>query len=152
MNDTLLTPFCAALQDVLSTMAQLDVKLGEQGVKQGQCAQGDVSGVIALVCNKQQGSMAISFSGPLIIAIFERMLGEAHTEIDAEICDLAGEITNMVTGAAKPRLVELGFDLALTRPQTFSGNPHNILHSGSGTVMAQRIHSPLGDATLELCF
>lgn len=133
-------------------MAKLDIQLGEQGVKQGHCAAGDVSGVIALVCNQQHGSMAISFSGPLIMAIFERMLGESHTDIDAEICDLAGEITNMVTGAAKPRLVELGFDLALTRPRTLSGRPHDILHDTSGTVLAQKIHSPLGDATLELCF
>ena len=35
MNNTLLTPFSTALQDVLGTMAQLQIELGEQAVKQG---------------------------------------------------------------------------------------------------------------------
>ncbi len=152
MNDTLLLPFYQALQQVLLTMAQMEATAGVRGVKRSQKALGIVTGIIELDSKGVKGSMAVSFSQELIFEIFSRMLGEKHTQIDAEVCDLVGELTNMVTGAAKPKLVELGIDLNLTRPTTVFGLNHKIVHSAKGPVFIQEIKVPCGNAALEVCF
>jgi chemotaxis protein CheX len=152
MNDTLMLPFYQALHQVLLTMAQLESKPGAKGIKNSHTAQGIVTGIIALDSKGVKGSLAVSFSQELIFEVFSRMLGEKHAQVDAEVCDLVGELTNMVTGAAKPLLVELGIDLNLTRPTTLSGLNHQIIHPVKGPVLVQELQAACGNATLEVCF
>ena len=152
MNNSLMPPFCTALRTVLHTMANMEASAGKIHIKASAQASGQVSGIIRLKSNGVTGSMAISFSEPLILAIFEQMLGERANGIDAQIHDLAGEITNMVTGAAKPALVDLGIDLDLTRPTTVAGPKHDIVHALEAPVLWQEILAPAGSACIELCF
>ncbi|UTA49326.1 chemotaxis protein CheX [Simiduia sp. 21SJ11W-1] len=152
MNENLLSPFYEALHQVLFTMAQVDTSPGKRGIKKNTKALGIVTGIIALDSKNIKGSMAVSFSQELIGEIFANMLGEKHTQIDAQVCDLVGELTNMITGAAKPALFEMGIDLSLTRPTTVSGLNHQVLHPVQGPVMIQQVNTGLGFAALEVCF
>ncbi|BFM11411.1 chemotaxis protein CheX [Simiduia litorea] len=151
MNSTLIQPFYNALEQVLLTMAQLETNPGPKSVKSNAIASGAVSGLIALDSDSMSGSMAISFSRELILDIFQRMLGEEHLNLDDELCDLVGEITNMVTGAAKPGLVDIGINLDLSRPTTVSGLNHKIEHLAQGPVFSQQLIASSGLATLEIC-
>ena len=151
MNSRLIQPFYNALEQVLATMAQLNTSPGLPLIKSDSLASGAVSGLIALSSESMKGSMAISFSRELILDIFQRMLGEEHVNIDDQICDLVGEITNMVTGAAKPVLVDLGINLDLSRPITVSGLQHKIEHLVTGPVLSQQLTAGTGTATLEIC-
>lgn len=152
MNENLLMPFYQALHQVLLTMAQVESSPGKRGIKKTTKALGIVTGIIALDSKNIKGSMSVSFSQELIGEIFCNMLGEKHAQIDAEVCDLVGELTNMVTGAAKPMLVELGIDLNLTRPTTLSGINHQVVHPVKGPVMIQQVKAAAGYAALEVCF
>ncbi len=58
---------------------------------------GDVSGLIGMVSPETKGSLSITFDGPLALATMKGMVGEAPDEVNEEITDLVGEITNMVT-------------------------------------------------------
>ncbi|MDN3639497.1 chemotaxis protein CheX [Simiduia curdlanivorans] len=151
MNSRLIQPFYNALEQVLLTMAQLESNPGATSVKSDATASGAVSGVIALESESLSGSMAISFSRELILDIFRRMLGQDPVNADDELCDLVGEITNMVTGAAKPGLVDIGINLDLSRPTTVSGANHRIEHLAQGPVLSQQLIAHTGLATLEVC-
>jgi chemotaxis protein CheX len=53
------------------------------------------------------GSAAISFSEKSILGIVSAMFGENMTEIDEEITDAVGEISNMVASHVTTKLAEM---------------------------------------------
>jgi len=108
MNVEFINPFLSSLINVLSTMAQTQLKPGKPRIKTDEIACGDVSGLIGMVGPQTRGSFSITFDEGLALTIMERMLGERPDTIDEEVTDMVGEITNMVTGGAKNLLGEKG--------------------------------------------
>lgn len=80
------------------------------------------------------------------------MVGEAPDEVNSEITDLVGEITNMVTGGAKRQLSEKGFEFDMATPMVVSGVNHSIHHKAKGPVILIPLSSPHGNAFIEFCF
>lgn len=101
MKADFVNPFLLSLLNVLSTMAQLELKPGKPKRKMDELARGDVSGLIGMVGPQTRGSLSISFEKGLALEIMRRMLGEAPATINEEVTDMVGEITNMVTGDRK---------------------------------------------------
>jgi chemotaxis protein CheX len=56
------------------------------------------------------------------------MLGEEMTSINDDIKDAVGEITNMVSGAARKKLEGMGFLVTAAIPTVVSGRDHSIVH------------------------
>ena len=81
-------------------MAMVDPKPGKPYVKKDNQARGDVSGIIGMT-GSARGSLALSFSTKCILKIVSNMLGENHTEINGDVRDAVGEITNMISGVAR---------------------------------------------------
>ena len=96
MNAEFVNPFIGGLLNVLETMAQTTLTPGKPKKKSDDVAHGDVSGLIGMVGPNVKGSMSITFDERLILSIMLNMLGEASSEIDAEVADMVGEITNMI--------------------------------------------------------
>ncbi|MCW8907710.1 MAG: chemotaxis protein CheX, partial [Sedimenticola sp.] len=128
MKAEFINPFLNAILDVLSTMARIKATPGKPSLKKERTSMGDVSGLIGLTGAQMKGSLAISFTEPVILQIAENMLGEKVDSIDDTITDLVGEITNMVTGGAKRTLSEMGYDFDLAIPGVVSGKQHSITH------------------------
>lgn len=101
MNADFINPFLTSVQNVLSMMAQIELKPGKPQIKKDDIARGDVSGLIGMVGAQTKGSFSITFDEALALQIMQNMLGERPSEINEEITDMVGEITNMVTGGAK---------------------------------------------------
>src|SRR5690554_2148066 len=152
MNVEFVNPFLASLQNVLSMMAQIDLKPGKAALKKDDRAHGDVSGLIGMIAPQTKGSFSISFEESLAIEIMHKMLGEKPTHINNDIIDMVGEITNMVTGGAKKILGEKGFDFDMASPIVVSGKNHTIKHRAEGPRIVMPFSHAAGKAYLEICF
>ncbi|WP_404399811.1 chemotaxis protein CheX [Idiomarina seosinensis] len=152
MNAEFVNPFLQALQNVLSMMAQMELKPGKPQLKQDEMARGDVSGIIGMVGPQVKGSFSISFEEKLACEIMSKMVGEEPDTLDDEVCDMVGEITNMVTGGAKKTLGEKGYEFQMATPIVVSGKDHTISHRSDGKKLIMPFSHQAGQAYIEICF
>ncbi|AQS40240.1 putative inhibitor of MCP methylation, CheC [Shewanella psychrophila] len=152
MNVNFINPFLESLLNVISTMANMKLSPGKPKIKTDNLAKGDVSGLIGMVGPQTKGSLSITFEQGLILEIMQNMLGENPGEINDEITDLVGEITNMVTGGAKNILGEKGYDFEMATPVVVAGLGHRISHKADGMKIIMPFTSPHGSAYIEICF
>jgi chemotaxis protein CheX len=152
MNVEFVNPFLQSLINVVSTMANMQLTPGKPSLKTGSEARGDVSGLIGMVGPQTKGSMSVTFEKTLILQIMQNMLGENPGQINEEITDLVGEITNMVTGGAKNILGGKGYEFEMATPVVVSGEGHTISHKANGKKIIMPFSSPHGNAYIEICF
>ncbi|MCW8848212.1 MAG: chemotaxis protein CheX [Sedimenticola sp.] len=152
MKAEFVNPFLNSILDVLSTMAQIQATPGKPYVKSERASMGDVSGLIGLAGNQMKGSLAISFTEPVIFQVAKNMLGEEVNTVDDIVTDLVGEITNIVTGGAKRTLSEMGYDFDLAIPGVIAGKNHIITHMTKGQTIVLPFHTEQGDFFVEICF
>ena len=152
MKADFVNPFLVAFMDVLGTMAQVELTHGQAERKDDSLAHGDVFGVVGMVGPQIKGSFAVSFDEKLALKTFANMLGEQLSEIDDQISDMVGEITNMVCGGAKRELGERGYEFEMATPSVISGESHSIHHKVDGPRILMPFESDFGKAYLEICF
>ncbi|MBU2871448.1 chemotaxis protein CheX [Colwellia sp. E2M01] len=152
MNVEFINPFLSSMLNVMSTMAQMELVPEKPRLKKDEIAMGDVSGLIGMVSDQAKGSLSITFEGPLALATMKKMVGEAPDEVNEEITDLVGEITNMVTGGAKRMLSEKGIEFDMATPIVVSGLNHRIHHKAKGPIVIIPLKNELGKAYIEFSF
>ena len=152
MNVEFINPFLSSMLNVMSTMAQMKLIPEKPRLKKNEVAMGDVSGLIGMVGDQANGSLSITFEGALALATMKKMVGEAPDEINEEIIDLVGEITNMVTGGAKRMLSEKGIEFDMATPIVVSGANHSIHHKAKGPIVIIPLKNELGRAYIEFSF
>lgn len=136
----------------MSTMAHMELTPEKPKLKTTEVSMGDVSGLIGMVSPQTKGSLSITFDGPLALATMKGMVGEAPDEVNEEITDLVGEITNMVTGGAKRMLSEKGIEFDMATPIVVSGKDHTIHHKSKGPVVVLALRGEQGKAYIEFSF
>lgn len=152
MDVRFINPVIDAMLNVLSTMAQLESQPGKPSLKKDNLASGPVSSVMEMVGEKVRGSIAITFSEPVIQDIAKRMLGEEIQEINDTAESLTGEIANMVVGGAKHTLSQQGYDFNMSTPSIISGLESVIDHKhGQQTIIVPFV-TETGNFYIELCF
>ncbi|MDO6487877.1 chemotaxis protein CheX [Colwellia sp. 6_MG-2023] len=152
MRVEFINPFLSSMLNVMSTMAHMELIPEKPTLKKDETSMGDVSGLIGMISPEAKGSLSITFDAPLALATMKGMVGEAPDEINDEITDLVGEITNMVTGGAKRLLSEKGFDFDMATPIVVSGKNHSIHHKSKGPIVVIALRGELGKAYIEFSF
>lgn len=152
MKADFINPFLESMTNVLSTMAMLEVKAGKPLVKKDETARGDVTGLIGMTSPQAKGSLAITFTSQVLLEICKRMLGEQPDAVDETATDLAGEITNMVSGGAKRLLGEKGYDFDMAIPAVVSGKDHIVRHKTNGPKIMIPFETAHGAFFVEVCF
>ncbi len=152
MNVEFVNPFLVSILNVLKTMARLEAHPGNPTIKKDEVAQGDVTGIIGMTSDQAKGTLAITFTEPVILEITKRMLGEELDKIDDTIMDMAGEITNMVTGGAKKILSEQGYNFDMAIPSIVAGKNHIIQHKSKSSIIIVPFNTEAGDFFIEICF
>jgi len=153
MDAKIVNPFIDATLHVLETMASTRAKARKPYMKKDQVARGDVSGVIGLT-GGAMGMVSVSFTEKSILAIVSNMFGEEMKmkELNEEIKDAAGEISNMISGQARQRLEELGISLQAAIPTVIMGKNHTITHINKHPIIAIPFDTDNGEFTIEVCF
>jgi len=131
----MINPFLAATINVLSTMAQIKPVAGKPFLKTDRKAIGDISGIIGMT-GSSKGVVVLSFSTAAICKIVSSMLGETYKELGPDVSDAVGELTNMISGDARRKLVEVGYTFEAGLPTIVSGAGHIIESITSGPTIA----------------
>jgi len=152
MNVEFINPFITALLNVVGMMGHTELTNEKPRIKNNEVSMGDVSGLIGMVGSETKGSLSITFEKSLALRIMQRMLGEKLKEIDEDVIDMVGEITNMVSGGAKKELSKKGFEFDMATPMIVSGTNHTIDHIHEGHVIIIPFGSDSGKAFIEICF
>lgn len=151
MDVKLINPFVDATLNVLETMASTKAEAGKPHLKKDGVARGDVSGVVGLT-GEAKGTVSVSFTEKSILAIVSKMFKEEMKELNEEIEDAVGEITNMISGQARKRLEELGITLQGAIPSVIMGKNHTITHVTTYPIIAIPFSTDNGEFTIEVCF
>ena len=151
MDIKMINPFLAATLHVLKTMAQVDAKPGKPFLKKDDIAIGDVSAIIGIT-GAAQGSMALIFTEQCTKDIASNLLGVPFTELNHEVRDAVGELTNMICGDARRRLAVDGFVLQAGIPTIVGGRSHTITHIASGPCLAVPFTTSQGSFMVEVAF
>ncbi len=150
MDAKLINPFINATLNVISTMAFVECKAGKPYLKKEDVAKGDVSGVIGLT-GVANGTIAVTFDKSSILKIVSNMFGEEITELNSEIADAVGELTNMISGQARRELEEMGKVFEAAIPTVITGTNHTITHYTDGPKIAIPFSTGDGNFTIEVC-
>ncbi|MCC6932048.1 MAG: chemotaxis protein CheX [Deltaproteobacteria bacterium] len=126
MEASLINPFINAALNVIQTMAFTQVTPGKPCLKSNKVTFGDVTGIIGLASETITGSMVLSFEEKAILTIVGRMLYSEYKEINQEVVDAVGELTNMISGGAKGELSEKGYIFSMATPTMVLGKDVSI--------------------------
>jgi chemotaxis protein CheX len=151
MNVEYINPFLRATLNVLKTMAFTEAVAGKPYVKKEEVAHGDISGIIGIT-GDATGSMSISFTENCICHIVSNMFGENISNLNPEVEDAVGEITNMISGDARRELAEKGITLQGAIPTVVTGKNHAIKHQAKGPTIAIPFSTKAGNFVVEFCF
>lgn len=150
MDVKYINPFISATMHVLKTLASTEVETGKPFLKKDNIARGDVTGIIGLT-GEARGTICVSFTEQSILAIVSKMFGEEVKELNEEIRDAVGEISNMISGQARRTLEEMGKSLTAAIPTVIMGKKHTLSHITSYPIVAIPFSTPNGGFTIEVC-
>ncbi|MCS7279088.1 MAG: chemotaxis protein CheX [Thermodesulfobacteriaceae bacterium] len=117
-----------ALEEVVKTYIGIVPNLQQTIVRKDEdsTALGDISAVIGLTGEKVSGVFVVSFKKELIFHFIRSLFGEEPKEINQEVLDAAGEISNMICGSFRRRLENFGPSLKASVPSMVTGENHRI--------------------------
>lgn len=152
MDVNLVNPFIEGTLHILETTASVKVAPLEPYIKKSPIAHGDISGLIDIT-GDITGSAAISFSRQSILGIVSAMFGEELTELNDEINDAVGEISNMIAGHVTTKIGELNKKVKVKFKEVKKGKNHVIAHVENGeTVLAMPFKTTKGKMVIEISY
>jgi len=150
MDAKIINPFINATMNVIETMAFVKSRPDKPYLKKDNVAKGDVTGVIG-VTGEANGTISITFEEASILQIVSSMFSEDITELNFEVADGVGELTNMVSGQARSKLEEAGKIFHSATPTVITGRNHMIVHITDGPKIAVPFSTDAGGFTMEIC-
>lgn len=150
MEAEFINPFINATRNVLETMAFTQSKAGKPFLKKDNIAEGDVTGIIGIT-GQSNGTISVTFDKGSILKIVSNMFGEEMNDLNGEVTDAVGELTNMISGQARKELEEKGKVFEAAIPTVISGKNHTISHITNGPKIAIPFATEGGNFTIEVC-
>jgi len=143
-----------AVKNVLNTMVMVEAKTGKPYLKKENTSHGDISGIIGFSSpdGKNKGSMSITFTEQSAKGLVSNMLGENFEQINKDVIDAVGELTNMICGQFRKELVEIGLVFEGGIPSVVTGKNHSISHVSNSAILAIPFETPFGPMVVEICF
>ncbi len=150
MDVKLINPFINATLNVLQTMAFIKCQAGKPYLKEDSVAKGDVSGVIGFT-GESNGTVSVTFDELCILKVVSNMFGEEMKELNDEVSDAVGEITNMISGQARQELEKMGRLFHGAIPSVITGKNHKIESTAKGPKIAIPFTTDAGTFTIIVC-
>ena len=135
-NKQVIQAFSDGVIHTLVTMAKTKPTAEKPFIEKKFKPKGAVAGMIGMVSGKIKGNLTISFEKEAALKIINNMVGESHTEIDGQVLDAIGELTNIIYGCAKTVLNEFGYAFQMAIPIVIEGYDGIIpMHKGTNLVL-----------------
>ena len=152
-------PFVDALKEVYSTMLEAALEPGKPEIKKGRMSLGACTSIMTMngyfeaegESRRFKGTFILSWPEESYLKIAGAMLGETFTEINEEIEDVGGEITNITMGNAKKVLNPAGYKIEMSIPTIIIGKADKIPSPDEKvTTITIPFQGPLGEVNMEL--
>ena len=114
-----------ATVDIFTTMVMMDITAGEPSSDVMRPLRASTTGTIGLG-GLYKGMLAIHIPNEVAMAITSSFLGMEVEDVNEDVLDAVGELTNMLGGSVKAILSESGSDIQLSLPSTISGDEYNF--------------------------
>jgi chemotaxis protein CheX len=147
MRNEFVEPFVSSAVSVFSTMLGCKVEAGSASGQSLRDPSFDVAGIIGL-SGKSSGVVMVHMSRDLAISASEAMLGSKPPEVNSDVIDAVGELTNMIAGAAKAKLSPIFDSVAL--PLVLVGQNSAISLPSRSSLTCIPFQSPWGKLTIEI--
>lgn len=147
---TFINPFLQAVVDTFFKLANMKLTPGKPFLKERDAPRGDISGVIGIK-GKLKGSIAVTLSEGVALSAVQSLTGEPKKEIDNDVRDLVGELTNIISGQGRRMLAEQGHPLEAAIPEIIVGREHVIKHQAGGPILAIPFSAGGGELVVEVC-
>ncbi|MFH0728483.1 MAG: chemotaxis protein CheX [Pseudomonadota bacterium] len=151
MDAKIINPVIQATADILEKVGSLTIKVKKPFIKEDSRARGEITSIIAL-SGDLSGTVSISFPGKCILSVVSKMVGEPMIEMNDDIKDALGELTNMISGQATQLFEMTGQNLKASLSQVIMGKNHTIPHNADTVVLGVPCISEHGEIMLEMCF
>jgi chemotaxis protein CheX len=142
-----INPFMSATCDVFRTMLSQHLVRGALSLKQGHTPEYEVSGLIGL-SGKCQGMVVVSLGRETALKATGILLSAEAADLNADVVDAVGEMTNMIAGAAKAQLEE--YELSVGLPTVICGRHHSINFPSNSTPFVLPFDSEIGPVSIEV--
>jgi chemotaxis protein CheX len=123
LNVDCLNPFLKSTINVFRTMAACELTLGRPFQMDGAQPAHEVSGIIGLT-GKAIGTAVLSLGRPVALNVTGAILGETPPDLNPDVVDAIGELTNIVAGGAKAQLEQL--EMSVSMPNVIIGRNHTV--------------------------
>jgi chemotaxis protein CheX len=147
MKVEFINPFIAATNDVFQTMLKCTLLRGQLSLKNEHTPVHEVSGLIGL-SGRCKGMVVVSVGRHTAISAAEVMLGFRPAELDGDVMDAMGEITNMIVGSAKSQLEE--FNMTIGLPIVICGKGQAIAFPSQVTPIVIPFDSEIGPVSVQV--
>jgi chemotaxis protein CheX len=149
MNVAYINPFINACIDVFHTFAGIASTPGKPVALKQPAGPGTIKGIIGLNGHDVDGYFIISFSRPFLEKIVTGLFEMTSSASTAELDDLAGELTNMITGSAKAQLSKQGYFFDVAVPRISHTLPDIPDHMKNCPVIMVPFTTPSGEYAIE---
>jgi chemotaxis protein CheX len=139
-----INPFLSAMISVFDTMLGCTLTRYELYVKESVQPEHEISGIIGL-SGRAKGAIVLSLCREAALSATEALLGERPLDINSDVADAVGEITNIVAGNAKSKLEHLNMSVSL--PTVIIGKCHTIEFPKNTTPICIPFDSKWGPVT-----
>lgn len=142
-----INPFLTSAIHVFRTMLNCELVRDRPVLKSGWQPAYEVSGIIGLT-GKARGTVVLSLERETALQVTAVMLGDRPPEINRDVIDAVGELTNMIAGGAKAQLESLAMSVSL--PTVITGKGHCIDFPKSAPPIAIPFNSQWGAVMIEV--
>jgi chemotaxis protein CheX len=147
MRVEFINPFVVATQNVFQTMLGSTLARGAVSLKHSHAPTFEVSGLIGLG-GMLQGMVVVSVGRTTALKAAEILLGSPLDELNDDVMDAVGELTNMIAGAAKTQLAR--YQLSIGLPTVICGRSHSIKFPSGSPQLIIPFESDLGPVCVEV--
>jgi chemotaxis protein CheX len=144
------TYFVNATVVTMFKMANLVVSSGRFFVKHDKTALGEITAIIG-VSGERNGSIAVSFSRESAEALVRGMLGDNVEDLERDMVDAVGELTNIISGHARKSIASAGLSLSASNPSIVVGEKMEIEHKAKAAVIVIPFNMSGKSFVVEFC-
>ncbi len=130
-----------ATKEIFSTMIPMELKTEDSFYQKEDMISTDVMSMVSFT-GEHSGIVAFFCSKDIALKITSNMLGTEVDEFDQDSKDAIGEVTNMIAGALKNKVLDTFGAMQLSIPIVIAGADLTISStSGDGDAQAMKINS-----------
>jgi chemotaxis protein CheX len=147
MQAKFINPFLNASMNLFKEFLDLEVKGGKPYLNPNSSKLEEISAIIGLA-GDTTGAVVLSFSKETALSIVSRFAKKIYKDVDAEVLNTVGELTNIIAGNAKRELEDYRINISL--PGVIVGHKYEINWPKGVPVITIPFTSEFGDFTVNV--